>query len=317
MRNYLLLSFAAISFCLSPLSNANISLIEALKQENSSYYKTIEQNEQSVSSNNEKIAKAAKALADAKMTLAKYEESHKLAQEKYDENPSPANLKVLEMKADRKAIATKKIAAKESRLTELEVETTELTASFSSLNALIKRNNSKIAKLKSDAQERKLQAAIKAEKKSQAIIKAPSLPSTTETPKPTVKLAALNKNKIDPATLSNADTTTSSNTDNPTASAIAEIKAYLLGDVSQEPKIHRDTARIQRGEKTNITHLGGEIYRGEIELERGKHTINFSGSRFRINVSSENHKKTHVIYFDNRSKKRKMVYIEKSQAESI
>lgn len=341
MRKKILPSFLAISFWLSPHLYADTSKIEALEQENSGYHKTIKENAKSVSSYKSKTERATEVLLQAKRSLVKAEEALALTQEKYNKNSSPENLRLLEMSSDRRALAMKKVAAKEKRLEGIKVEVNQLATSDSSLNALIKRNVLEIRNLKNELRKSKLQAAAEAKREAQSKVSVAELPVATVVPAQTLEpvpaqpaaQVKLSGSEVKPVgkvksvvTEVSADKVSKmveskgvdySSATNPMISAVAEIKEYLSGGVSRSAKTLRSIATTHRGKKIDFSHLGGEIYSGEAKLVRGQHTVTFDNSRFKIKVAADDHRKAHVLYFDNRSEKRHLIVIEKSMEAGL
>lgn len=337
MRKKILPVFLAVSFWLSSplyaLSSplyAEVSKIEALKQENSGYHKTIKKNAKTVDSYKGKTERAAEILLQAKRSLTKAEEAFVLTQEKYDKHSSPENLRLLEMSGERKALAIKKVAVKEKRLSDIEEEVSQLAVSDSSLNSLIKRNVLEIKKLEDELRKNKLQVTVDAQRDSQSELKVTPLPLATVVPIPSLapvpvqtslpvelgegrtNLVVVAGSTASPSGVIEVKEEGHSDVVNPMLAAVVEIKQYLAGNVSQSAKTLRSVATTHRGKKINFSHLGGEIYSGEVKLMKGQHTISFDNSRFKINIAVDDHRKTHVLYFDNRTEKRRLIVIEKS-----
>lgn len=329
MRNKILLSFIAISLWLSPHLYANTGKIKAIEQENGRHQKTIEQNEKALIANKEDIDGALDALDAAKLSLVKYEEAFAVAEGKYSKDSSPQNLKLLEINKSRKARAIEKVASREQRVSKLKTESNQLMLSTKSMDKLIAKNKSDITRLENDLKKARLQAAAKAKqhKKTEMaklpkpdvvpVVTAPRVKTSAALTKPPVKVAKVSKAAGAPVAASATNKTSRFDPNDPVAVAIAEIKEYLSGDVSQVAKTRRRNGATKRGDKINFSHLGGEIYSGDVVLIGGKNTISFGKSVFKINVKQEDDKKLFTLFFDNRTKSRRILFMEKALVEKI
>ncbi len=294
---------------------ADSATIERLENQVKALQRKINEDSTSVSSYQTKIQKISAELEDAKVKLAETEIALNTATSNHEGDPSVENSRALRRATDMNKLAARKVSSKQKRVDWLENEIKTLRASAATSRKEIDQTNAQITAVKKQwGEEVKKQRAAQNAALQQAQQKPPVVKATpavkAPTPKPSPVLAAL------PKELNPASDTSDLKDGSYAGRKINEFNTYLASNVSQDASITLRVGFSDKSGRIRFEHLGGEIYRGEIKLRRGKQVINYDGSSFRINVEKEDDKKPHLIYFDNRSKdKRSIVVIEKSLAK--
>lgn len=305
-----LLSLTLLSLSLSCFADA--AAIEGLENKVASLQQQIKDNSASIESYQAKYEKVSVELEEAKVALADADISFNTATANHDGDPSSENARALRKASDSKKLAERKVGSKQKRAEWLSNEIKQLEANSNSAKKEISQSSSKIASVKAQwknkiKQQEDAAAKAVAAKRAQAAAKPeitkPKLPTVAPTPSGPVLAQSAKTSPPPPQEKTSSQ-----------GQKIAEFNQYLSSpSISQEPNIKLRIGFSDKSGRIKFEHLGGEIYKGEVKLNRGKQVINYDGSSFRIEVDRADNKKVHVVYFDNRNKdKRSLVVLEKS-----